>query len=598
MNSFHQISRSRNMSYFVHPCRKNFSRMGVFSIIAIMLLGLLIWPMHEVQARDLDAPAQQGPPSDMMAYWPVDVDGTDPAGYCDISSGSYDSSNYILGSGSLAVSGGGMGCTGWTSLPSTISISLWAYIPSAGSNIQTIFANSSSGESTSGLRLFVNGWQTPDGSIAIETGNGSSGSSVTTEPGQFNFGAWNHIVVTLDQTTGMAQIYHDGSLITSGSVQTGYSLSSSVYFGAMQSLNAMSGNLDDIRLYSYQLSSSQVNALYGANTAQAAPLGYSYTIGTGTQGSANGQFAYPIGVAVDANGWIYITDYNNHRVQIFDASGTYTRTIGTGVAGSENDQFYNPTGVAVDSSGNVYVADSNNRRIQVFDASGTYSRTIGAGYGSGNSQFIGPYDVVVDANGTVYVADTGNSTSNNRIQVFDASGAYSRTIGTGISGNANDQLAMPRSVTVDANGTVYVADTNNHRIQIFDASGTYIRTIGTGVQGSGNDQFSSPWGVAVDASGTVYVVDRNNHRIQIFDASGTYSRTIGIGYGSGNDQFSSPIGVIFLPLEPTSDNAPEELSFWLEETEIDGTRQAYGPVSIALESARSESSIFLPFLSR
>ena len=512
MNSFHQISRSRNMSYFVHPCRKNFSRMGVFSIIAIMLLGLLIWPMHEVQARDLDAPAQQGPPSDMMAYWPVDVDGTDPAGYCDISSGSYDSSNYILGSGSLAVSGGGMGCTGWTSLPSMISISLWAYIPSAGSNIQTIFANSSSGEFTSGLRLFVNGWQTPDGSIAIETGNGSSGSSVTTEPEQFNFGAWNHIVVTLEQTTGMAQIYHDGSLITSGSVQTGYSLSSSVYFGAMQSLNAMSGNLDDIRLYSYQLSSSQVNALYGANTAQAAPLGYSYTIGTGTQGSANGQFAYPIGVAVDANGWIYITDYNNHRVQIFDAGGTYTRTIGTGVAGSENDQFYNPTGVAVDSSGNVYVADSNNRRIQV----------------------------------------------------FDASGAYSRTIGTGISGNANDQLAMPRSVTVDANGTVYVADTNNHRIQIFDASGTYIRTIGTGVQGSGNNQFSSPWGVAVDASGTVYVVDRNNHRIQIFDASGTYSRTIGIGYGSGNDQFSSPIGVIFLPLESTSDNAPEELSFWLE----------------------------------
>jgi len=134
-------------------------------------------------------------------------------------------------------------------------------------------------------------------------------------------------------------------------------------------------------------------------------------------------------MAVNANGWIYITDYNNHRVQIFDASGTYTRTIGTGVAGSENDQFYNPTGVAVDSSGNVYVADSNNRRIQVFDASGTYSRTIGAGYGSGNSQFIGPYDVVVDANGTVYVADTGNSTSNNRIQVFDASGAYSRTLG-------------------------------------------------------------------------------------------------------------------------------------------------------------------------
>src|SRR6478672_8246490 len=84
----------------------------------------------------------------------------------------------------------------------------------------------------------------------------------------------------------------------------------------------------------------------------------------GTNGTADGQFNDPWGVAIDSSGSVYVADYGNNRIQKFDSNGKFITKWGT--PGSDDGKFSGPAGVAVDSSGNVYVADLANDRIQVF----------------------------------------------------------------------------------------------------------------------------------------------------------------------------------------------------------------------------------------
>jgi len=83
----------------------------------------------------------------------------------------------------------------------------------------------------------------------------------------------------------------------------------------------------------------------------------------GTYGNGDGEFKYPVGVAVDSLGNVYVSDFGNHRIQKFNSSGRFLTQWGT--LGDGDGQFNSPNGVAIDSLGNVYVADEN-YRIQVF----------------------------------------------------------------------------------------------------------------------------------------------------------------------------------------------------------------------------------------
>ena len=244
----------------------------------------------------------------------------------------------------------------------------------------------------------------------------------------------------------------------------------------------------------------------------------------GTSGGGDGQFFFPIGLAPDGAGNIYVADFGNQRVQKFDSDGVFLTAWGM------VDQLSQPFGVAADAVGNIYVIGRN---VEKFDSNGVLLATWGT-FGSGHGQFSLPQGVAADHAGDIYVVEAGN----NRVQKFDNTGVFLTTWGT--LGNGNGQFSFPRGVAADSAGNVYVVDTSNSRIQKFDSDGVFLAKWGT--SGNGDGQFNSPTLAAVDSGGNIYIADTGNNRIQKFDSNGIFLTKWG-AFGNGDGQFSSPSGV-------------------------------------------------------
>jgi streptogramin lyase len=209
-----------------------------------------------------------------------------------------------------------------------------------------------------------------------------------------------------------------------------------------------------------------------------------------------------------------------------DITQTYKAQWGSD--GSGDGQLSGPRGIAVDGSGNVYVADWGNNRIQKFNASGAYLTQWG-GSGTGDGQFDRPYGVAVDSSGNVYATDIYN----NRIQKFSSSGTYLT------QWNSDGQLNGPRGIAVDASGNVYVADLNNNRIQKFNSNGAYLTQWGA--SGSGDGQFDSPTNLAVDVYGNVYVSNCGMRLGWLSTAKAIYTSRIRTTIGSRNSVLTARI---------------------------------------------------------
>ena len=262
----------------------------------------------------------------------------------------------------------------------------------------------------------------------------------------------------------------------------------------------------------------------------------------------------PIGLAVDARGYVYVADKDNQRIRRIGPDGTIESIGGTGQPGGGGDggpateaRLWNPWDVAVDATGNVYVADSGNHQVRRIGTDGSIETIAGiglAGFGGDGgpataARFHYPWGVAVDAVGYVYIADQ----SNHRIRRIAADGTIETFAGTGVAGFAGDggpageaALNEPLGMSVDAAGNVYVADTKNHRIRRITPDGTIDTLAGTGVAGYAGDggpaaaaRLNNPWDVAVDAAGNVYVAERDNHRVRRIAADGIIQTLAGTG---------------------------------------------------------------------
>lgn len=233
----------------------------------------------------------------------------------------------------------------------------------------------------------------------------------------------------------------------------------------------------------------------------------------GKPGHKEGELECPRSVATDAQGNVYVADCWNQRIQKFSPEGKLLLAFGKKGSPWGYDEadglFLYPYGVAVDSKGNIYVSDYNNTRIQKFDAKGKFVLKWGV-EGRQDGQFSKPGTLVMDKQDRLWVCDVGN----NRIQRFrfDAAGKPVFDGQWGKEGTKPGEFDRPYGLAVAKDGSFYVADFGNHRIQKFDPSGKVVSILDA--YGSGDGELDSPIALAVDDSGALYVSDWGNNRIQ------------------------------------------------------------------------------------
>jgi len=224
----------------------------------------------------------------------------------------------------------------------------------------------------------------------------------------------------------------------------------------------------------------------GIITTVAGILGSSGSNGDGGD-ATSAQLDSPLDISVDSDGNLYIADTFNNAIRKVDTDGIITTVAGTlGSSGRNGDggdatlaQLDSPYGVAVDNNGNVYIADSANHAIRKVDTNGiitTVAGTLGSSGSNGDggdvtlAQLNQPTDLVVDSDGNMYISDSGNYA----IREVNTNGIVTTVAGIlGISGSSGDGGPATsanvglgiKSIVIDSDGKLYIADAFNHAIR-------------------------------------------------------------------------------------------------------------------------------------
>jgi len=175
-------------------------------------------------------------------------------------------------------------------------------------------------------------------------------------------------------------------------------------------------------------------------------------------GVAGESFVRPTDVAWDKAGNIYVADgYGNARVAKYEPSGKYIKSWGS--RGSAQGQFNIVHGIAIDAQGNVYVADEGNHRIQVFDTEGTFKKEF---------QDIGTPTALCLTTGArpfLYVAHTGDpdGMEDAAILKLDLDG---KVVGRfGRAGKELKQFGLVNSIDCRNENELLVGELSNWRVQ-------------------------------------------------------------------------------------------------------------------------------------
>ncbi|CAF1105354.1 unnamed protein product [Adineta ricciae] len=238
------------------------------------------------------------------------------------------------------------------------------------------------------------------------------------------------------------------------------------------------------------------------------------------------------GIAVDEDGFLYISDSEYHEVKRYSPTGrSHSITVAGGHGqGSRPNQLNHPTYLFIGLDKSIYVSDSWNNRVVKWKKGAKEGIVVAGGNGKGKNlnQLDCPAGIAVDSFGTVYVADHWN----HRVMRWQKSTSQGDLIiGNPFrSGDGPKQLNSPEGLVFDDGGALYIADSYNHRIQKYDIlyvsdscnnhvakreNGAKEGAVVAGGNGKGKNlnQLDCPAGIVVDRFGTVYVAGHWNHRV-------------------------------------------------------------------------------------
>jgi sugar lactone lactonase YvrE len=216
------------------------------------------------------------------------------------------------------------------------------------------------------------------------------------------------------------------------------------------------------------------------------------------QGDLPGEFRVPHGIYIDYEDTIWLADHQTHTVTRHREDGEVLMTLGThGYANitvtttnRQGTPFNMPTGTAIAPDGKIFISDGYaNRRVHRFSASGDLEHSWGEA-GTGPGQFSILHKVAIDPDGLVYICDR----ENNRIQIFDADGAYQ---------GQWDDVVGPGDILFAPDGLVYVVEQGGgNGVSIWTRSGELV------TRWRGNaDACRAGHGIGMDSTGNIYVAE-------------------------------------------------------------------------------------------
>ena len=302
--------------------------------------------------------------------------------------------------------------------------------------------------------------------------------------------------------------------------------------------------------------------------------------------ASTARFEGPTGIAVNGQGQVFVADAEGNRIRRIDSDAAHTvlTIAGNGLLGLRDGDgaqamFRRPDGIAIGADGAIYVADSDNHNIRRIENTPpfTVSTFAGgqrqAGWADGpalQARFNRPTAIAADSAGNLYVADQAN----NRIRRIDAvTHAVTTVAGSGKIGFQDASTGLqalfnnPSAITVAPSGDIYVFDAGNQRVRKISADPSHAVTTIAGnadaplgyADGSGSDaRFRAQMGILFTSAGDLLLADTANFRIRKItpgaDASSTQVCTFagngqaGVILGKGSDaQITAPTGLAQMP---------------------------------------------------
>jgi len=262
------------------------------------------------------------------------------------------------------------------------------------------------------------------------------------------------------------------------------------------------------------------------------------SIGTKYRGTADGQFALPLGLAFDHHrGLLFLADNFNHRVQVFsrdDGSASFVSKFGE--HGNQPGQFQYPYGIAIDHDHDrILITDRANDRVQSWSLSEQSFLSCVGQFGSRDLEFNKPQGIAIDKHHRrIIIADSEN---NRLVFLSSIDLSFLFSVG-GQQGFQPGEFWYPSGVAIDHDRhRIIVTDSQNHRVKVLSLiDGSFLFLFGS--YGNQPGQLLLPHGVCVDNQGRIIVADQINRRLEAFTHEGHHISTVECG-------IDTPWGVAF-----------------------------------------------------